>query len=214
MDLTFFLPLALFVASHVLIARSGLKPALISRLGERGYLAAYSALSAALMAWIVAALLAAPRVLLWTPPPGARIFAIAATFIAFALLGAGAASPNPWSVAFRRAGYNPARPGVVGFIRHPIIWGFGLWGLAHLPANGDWPSIALFGGAFAFALLGARSVEKRRRRALGDAVATLAPGRGGLDRNAVIGGLIGISLWALTLAAHPYLFGVSPLAGA
>ncbi|AUH34969.1 NnrU family protein [Paracoccus tegillarcae] len=38
-------------------------------------------------------------------------------------------------------------------IRHPQLTGFALWAFAHLLVNGDLPSLALFGGLLAWALL-------------------------------------------------------------
>ncbi|KAF0677344.1 NnrU family protein [Profundibacterium mesophilum] len=37
-------------------------------------------------------------------------------------------------------------------MRHPMLWGTALWGVAHLLANGDLASIVLFGGILAWAL--------------------------------------------------------------
>lgn len=37
-------------------------------------------------------------------------------------------------------------------IRHPMLYGFTLWALAHLLVNVDWPSIVLFGGLGAWSI--------------------------------------------------------------
>lgn len=209
----FLAALCVFVASHVLVARTAVKPWLQSRLGQAGYLAAYSALSVGLLAGVVLALLAAPRLGLWGAPDWAHGFALAGTFLAFTLLGAGIATPNPLSVSFRKDGYDPARPGLVGWVRHPVLSGFGLWGLAHVPANGDWPSLGLFAGSLLFAGFGARSLDRRVRQRLGDAGwRALQPGRGHITGHALWGAVSGILVWAAMLALHPVLFGVDPLA--
>jgi uncharacterized membrane protein len=205
--------LSIFVVSHVAIARTGLKPSLIKRLGERAYLIGYSLLSIALLGWVIAALLRTPKVFLWETPDWAYGFALVTTGLGFALLGAGGLSPNPLSVSFRKSGFDPARPGLIGWVRHPIIYGFGFWGAAHIPANGDVAALCLFGGALVFAVIGARAVETRLRKRLGAKDwARLTAGAGNIDAHAVTGAALGLALWAALLYAHPLLFGVDPLA--
>jgi uncharacterized membrane protein len=209
------LALLAFVGSHVLVARTGLKGAIEARIGRAGYLFAYSALSLALLGWIVVALLRAERKSLWATPEWAHAFALVATALAFALLGAGAVTPNPLSAAFVRAPYDPARPGLVGWTRHPIIWGFGLWGAAHAPANGEWPALALFAGSALFAVVGAAAVTRRLRRSMdAESWRRLQPGPGHPTARAALGAAAGLGAWAAFLWLHPHLFGVDPLAAA
>lgn len=205
--------MAVFVGSHVLIARTGLKPLLVARLGRQGYLAAYSALSVVLLAWVVTAILAADRIALWPAPAWAYPFAVVVSAVAFVLIGIGAVIRNPLSIGFRAGGFDPDRPGVVGWVRHPLIWGFALWGVAHVPANGVWPSIVLFAGSAGFGILGARAVDRRMRARFGDeAWRPLATAPGRLDGTAIAGALIGLAVWAGMLWLHPLLFGVDPWA--
>ncbi len=203
--------MAVFLLSHVAIARTRIRPVLIERLGRRGYLTAYSILSVALLAWVIVALLESPRVWLWPTPSWAYPFALVVSAVAFVLIGIGAVVRNPLSVAFRTEGFDPERPGIVGWIRHPLIWGLGLWGFAHIPANGDWPSLLLFAGSALFALLGTRAVDRRKKRQLGVLEwSRLTSGAGTLDRPALLGAGLGLALWAVALALHPVLFGVDP----
>ncbi|MEM8838146.1 MAG: NnrU family protein [Pseudomonadota bacterium] len=205
--------MVVFVVSHVLIARTAIKPMIIARFGERTYLAAYSVLSIALLVWVIVALIEAERIALWTPPDWAYTFAFFATFLAFLLIGIGSLVPNPLSVALKSQGFDPDNPGIIGWIRHPMIWGLTLWGLAHIPANGDFPSIVLFAGSALFGLIGTVTVEKRKKRLLGeDEWQRLIAGRGHVDRTSVLGVALGIGLWVAFLLLHPYLFGVNPLA--
>ena len=205
--------MGVFLLSHVAISRTRVKPFLVARLGTRAYLAAYSILSVALLAWVIAALLQSPRVWLWPSPAWAYPFALVVSAAAFALIGIGAVVRNPLSVAFRSQDFDPERPGIVGWIRHPLIWGLGLWGLAHVPANGDWPSLLLFAGSALFALTGARAVERRKKRQLGETEwRDLASGPGSLDGAALLGAALGLALWVLLLLLHPLLFGADPLA--
>lgn len=205
--------MGVFVLSHVVIARTSLKPALIARFGERVYLAGYSALSLALFGWVIASLLAAQRVLLWPTPGWAYPVAAAVSAAAFVLIGIGAVTPNPLSVSFCKSGFDPIRPGTIGWVRHPLIWGLTLWGLAHVPANGDWPSLVLFAGSAAFGAIGVFIVERRKKRRLGEEEwRRLTVGRGHFDRRSLFGAAGGFTLWIILLALHPMLFVGDPLA--
>ena len=205
--------MAVFVLSHIAIARTAIKPKMIARFGEQAYLAAYAALSLMLFVWVIAALLSAERTLLWPTPGWAYGFAALVSSVAFMLMGIGALTPNPLSVSFRKSGFDPDRPGAIGWVRHPLIWGLTLWGLAHLPANGDWPSLVLFAGSFLFGAIGAFAVERRMKRRLGDAEwQRLTAGRGHPDRASLLGAALGLLLWLVFLVLHPALFGADPLA--
>ena len=205
--------MGVFVLSHVVIARTRLKPALIERLGERAYLFTYSALSLVLLGWVIWALVTAERILLWPTPLWSYAFAAITSLVGFVLIGVGALSPNPFSVAFRKSGFDPQRPGAIGWMRHPMVWGLALWGLAHVPANGDWPSLVLFAGSFVFGVTGVSVINRRlQRRYPPDDWQRMTAGRGHVDRNALLGVATGLALWAGLLALHPHLFGANPLA--
>lgn len=165
--LEFILALAAFLAAHVVPARSGLRAALVARLGERAYLIGYSLLSLALLAWLIAAAIRAPGVPLWPTTLEHYRVALVLMLPACILMVGGAASPNPLSVSFASAGYEPAAPGVVGVTRHPLLWGFALWAIAHILPNGELVPLIMFGGFGLFALVGMAIVDRRKRRQLG-----------------------------------------------
>jgi len=204
--------MAVFVLTHVIIGRTGIKPSLVTRFGSQTYLTLYSTLSLLLLAWVIYAVLTAERVVLWDTPAWSYGFAVLVSAAAFVLIGIGAFSPNPLSVAFRKTGFDPDRPGVVGWVRHPLILGLALWGVAHVPGNGDWPSLVLFGGSMLFGALGVFAVERRMKRRLGMREwLRLARSRGNIDRWMILGTAGGLVLWATSLLLHPVLFGVDPL---
>ncbi|GEM_PF-1893511 len=206
------LAMTVFVLSHLLIARTGLRATLIRSVGESTYLVGYSLLSMLLLAWVIAPLLAADRIALWFTPTWAYPFAAVITLLAFLLMGIGAMSPNPFSVGFRKVAFDPARPGIVGWIRHPLLWGLTFWGIAHIPANGDWPSAVLFIGTAVFGVLGIRALDRRKRKKLGEEQwRQLSRGSSHLDGNALGGLLLGLALWGVFLFTHPLLFRADPL---
>nr|WP_111298096.1 NnrU family protein [Paracoccus saliphilus] len=51
---------------------------------------------------------------------------------------------------FAAAGMKTA---ITARMRHPMLWGFSLWAIAHLLVNGDTPSFVLFGGLLAWAFV-------------------------------------------------------------
>jgi uncharacterized membrane protein len=152
--LEFFAALVVFVLMHAVPARPGLRGRLVDRLGRRNYLILYSVVSLALLAWLISAAINAPQIVIWDQAPWQAALALIAVPLALALIFAGLIMPNPLSVSFRAEGHEPARPGLLAVTRHPVLWGFGLWGGAHIAAIGDLVSIILFGALSFFALLG------------------------------------------------------------
>lgn len=223
----FLFVLAVFLIAHVIPALPAVRRGLQARLGERGFIAAYSVLSLLLFAWLIREALQAPYTPLWFAGPWAWWVALAGMPAALLLLGAGALTPNPLSISFVTGDWQPQRPGAVALTRHPILWGLALWGLSHLPANGHVVGVILFGSLAAFALVGIGVVEVRRRSALGEqrwqALAggtsvwpfwALLAGRARWpgDAATLAGGAAGLALAALLLAGgHLWLFGRNPL---
>lgn len=207
--------LVCFLALHGLPAQPALRGRLVAVLGERAYLAVYSVLSLALLVWLIWAALAAPYIELWAPAPWQAWVAMMLTAPAFAIIGAAALQPNPLSAAFVSGEFDPAKPGIVGLLRHPVLFGAGLWAVAHVPANGDVVSVVLFGGLALFAAGGTVMLDRRHRRRLGDdAWRELDLARRHLvpDTRMVAGALAGIALWlVVVLWLHQWLFGVGPL---
>lgn len=205
--------MAVFVISHIALARFRLKAMLVNRFGRTAYVLGYSILSVVLMGWVIWALRSADRLLLWAAPQWGYGVAVLLTCVSFILIGIGAMTPNPFSVAVRNTAFNPKKPGFIGWMRHPIIWGLSLWGAAHLPVNGDWPSVVLFGGSAAFGAIGVARLERRKRDEFGAGTwQRMTRARGHIDRCSIYGLLVGLVLWLGFLALHPILFGVDPLA--
>ena len=221
--LEFSLAFLVFLAAHVVPAVYGLRQRMIDLAGRRNYLVLYSALSAALLLWVIWAAQRAPYVELWPPAPWRHAVPLVIMPLALALFGAAIARPNPLSITFRRAHRPTEIAGVLTITRHPILWAFLLWSGSHLVANGDLVAVILFGSLTLFSVQGMFALDRRARRKLGEAewraLAARAPlvpfaraPRARFARAEVFGGLAGVAVYFLMIGGvHEMLFGLSPL---
>jgi uncharacterized membrane protein len=124
---------ALFVGVHAVPMVPRWRTALIGRLGEGPYKAVFSLLSLAGLIGAIIAYRFTRHVPLWSSPEPLRTVT-AILMLAAVLLFAGAKGV-PW---FKRV------------VRHPMLWGIGLLGVAHLLVNGEPAGVILFGGLALF----------------------------------------------------------------
>lgn len=223
----FTLALGLFLLSHALPSYRPVRRRLVAAAGERGFMAAYSLLSLALLAWVVDAALHAPYIALWQPPGWVSWLPAALMAPACILLAAGLSTPNPYSLG-RPAADHPPRPGVLSITRHPVLWAVALWAVAHVLVNGNLVAVVLFGTFFAMSVMGMIMLDRRHRRRMGPQrwrehtqgssalpfTAALA-GRVRVDWHGIGAGRIGagVALFLVLLAAHPYVIGLPPIPG-
>ena len=208
--------MAVFFASHRLAAWPRVKAPLVARLGAAGFTWAYSAMSAGLLAWIIVAAGRAPYVELWPRLPWMNLVTLALMGLAAAIFALALGRPNPLSFGgLNNARFDPAHPGLIGWMRHPLLVVLGLWSAAHLLPNGDLAHVLMFGLFLAFSVLGAKIIDRRRRRLLGpEEWARLAatrrviePSPGGVARLVAAGALYLGLIWL-----HAPVIGVDPLA--
>ncbi|WP_281827145.1 NnrU family protein [Jannaschia rubra] len=209
---------AAFFVSHSVPLRPPVRARLVGVLGRRGFTLAYSALSLAALVWLIVAAGRAPFVQVWPRlgwQPWVPLLAMAG---ACALLALAIGRPNPFSFGGPSTGFDPARPGVVRVVRHPLLVAMALWAGAHLVPNGDLAHVLLFGSFAGFALLGIRIVDRRRRRIMGPEVwdGLAAEVRAHPPRPASWGGAAvrlgaAAALYLVLIALHPAVIGVSPL---
>lgn len=219
-----------WVLLHLGVAGSPLRRVIVARIREPGFRAMFSLLSlAGLVALIVTYRRAAAYGVnfdLWVPTPAALWAPIVVMPIALLLIVGSLTTANPTSVGMERAlqAPEPAR-GLLRVTRHPMLWGFVLWALAHAIANGDAASLVLFAAIAVPALAGMFSIDRKRARRdpLGweryAAVTSIVPFAAILaGRNHFAAGEIG--LWraglalliaAALVAVHPLAIGVSAL---
>jgi uncharacterized membrane protein len=106
-----------------------------------------------------------------------------------------------------------------------MLWSFAIWGAVHILGNGDTASVLFFGAFLVTALAGMPSIDAKLARrdlnawqALSAATSivpfvAIAQGRNRFVLNEVgwLNPAIGLLAWIVILAAHPWLFGVSPV---
>jgi uncharacterized membrane protein len=120
-----------FVGTHFAMSHP-LRAPMVRALGEKGFSLAYTAISAATLAWVYFAFKAAPGGDLPGSGEAGWIAATLVTWPAMVLLAGSLignpALPTPQAEAQARA----APRGVFKVTRHPMMWGIGLWAISHL----------------------------------------------------------------------------------
>jgi uncharacterized membrane protein len=201
----------------------------IAAVGEGVYLGIYSLISLALIYWWVnefnATAYDAP---LWRYPDWWPWLKAALLLFAAVLVVGAFSQPNP---SVPQGGKLLDRPdigtGVFAITRHPGMWGFGLWAIAHLISQPNWRGFWFY-GLFAITALGGAYVQERRKaKELGEGwerfeaktsflpFVAILQGRATLSLKAIGWWRIGVAvfIWALLLHLHVWLFNASPLPG-
>ena len=143
-----------FVASHFAMSHP-LRPAMVRVLGASGFLGVYSLVSFALIFWVATAFKAAPAADLGGSGDAGWLFATVITLPAMVLL-AGSFAGNPALPDPTGKTKVPAEPkGVFRVTRHPMMWGIGLWAIAHVALWWSTRTLITAGAMGVLALLGA-----------------------------------------------------------
>ena len=215
----FLAAFAAFFLSHSVPLRPPVRPWVQAHLGRTGFTLAYSALSLGVLAWLIGAAGRAPFVPLWGWAPWQAHVPLAVMLPVCLVLAFGIARPNPFSFGgARNDRFDPSRPGIVRWMRHPLLVALALWAGAHVVANGDLAHVILFGAFAVFAGLGGRLIDRRKRQEMGEAWDRLRKAVAGapvfawsISLAVVLRALAGLALYGALIWLHPHLFGVSPL---
>jgi uncharacterized membrane protein len=224
-----------FVGLHLFVSGTGLRDRLVARLGERAYLALFSAASGVGIVWLSRAWIQATRgtaaaapetISLWLLPAILRPLLAVVVGIAFLFVVVGLTTPSPTAAGGegRLASPDPAT-GILRITRHPFLIGVGLWAVVHLLANGDTASLLFFGAFLILAISGPVSIDRKRARKHGERWASFARMTSIVPFGAIAGGrnrlvlseiglwrpLAAISIFACVLAFHARIFGVGAL---
>jgi uncharacterized membrane protein len=163
----------------------GVRSHLIERLGEGPYKGLFAlGLVIAIVLMVFGWRSAVPE--LWYAPPlaGAPVVTFALVLIAFVLMGAGNAPTN-----------------IKCYLRHPMLTGVIVWGVAHLLANGDSRSIIVFGGLSIWAAIAIVAINRRE-------APWEKPDRVPVSKDVVLV-VIGAVLTAVVGFFHEYLSGIT-----
>ncbi len=168
---SFAYALSAFVLIHVGISATGLRRALVARMGEGAYRIAFSIVSLGILVWLISAYgamrgdpfdpLGWP---LWAPPEWLRVPAMGLIFLGVVLAVAGVLTPGPTYAGFESSVAKvDAAHGVLRITRHPFLWGVALWAAGHALVNGERFALMLFGGLGLMVVLGTRSIDRKAR---------------------------------------------------
>jgi uncharacterized membrane protein len=218
---------AFWILIHLGLAASPLRPRLVAAVGQPAYLGIFSTLSAlGLVALIWTYHLATqPDVFVPLRPIDAWMLWVPALVMPFALilLVGSLTTPNP---TLGSGGAMPSGAasavGIMRVTRHPMLWSFILWALAHLVANGDAASLMLFGSVFIVAVNGMHSIDRKRARSDAAGWAPYAAATSILPFGAIVAGRnrfvfaefgwgrlgLSLGLWIVLILLHPWLLGV------
>jgi uncharacterized membrane protein len=199
------LGIGLFITVHIVPMVPEWRTALVNHLGEGAYKTAFAALSLLGLIGAIVAYRFTPHAPLWPTPPSLR-FVTAILMLAAVLFFAGARGV-PW---FKR------------IVRHPMLWGIGLLGIAHLLVNGETAGVILFGGLAGFGFVWQRLTDRRdaavdpagfaeTRRAT--SFWPFARWRGRRDPVTLRPLIVGVIVYLALILLHPWLFGAPVILG-
>lgn len=213
-----------FVALHSIPAVPSIKERIISWIGRLAYFLTYSAVSTAVLAWLIYEALNTEYVELWAPAAWQIETAFVLAPLGLFLVITGLISANPFSITLRHGASDQGA--IVNITRHPVLLGFFFWAVGHMLANGDLRSLILFGGFAVFSLSGIAMAERRAKKRLKSQWSAISRGttvfpfygivtgqrRFRLDRSIFVGFVAAavISLWLL-LGGHGAVIGVDPI---
>jgi uncharacterized membrane protein len=159
---------ALFVATHLLLSHP-LRAPMVRRLGSKGFLATYSAVSlATFIPMVLARKSAGAEEWLWSVPDWAWTLALPLMWLASVML-VGSFVRNPAMETLQSHDAVIGRPtGVFRWTRHPMMWSFALWALVHLLVHPEPSAVAIALAVGILALAGSAAQDAKKRAQLGE----------------------------------------------
>ena len=156
-----------FVGSHFALSHP-LRAPLIRRLGAKGFLGVYSLVAFATLGWMIWAAYKVPRgAPAWDPGPASWIVATLLVWLG-SILFAGSHKNNPALPHPDEAMKPVGEPwAVFRLTRHPMMWGFGLWAIAHAIVNPTPAGLILSEAIGVLALVGAALQDQKKKRLYG-----------------------------------------------
>jgi len=223
------LAVVFFVGIHAIPAIGSVRAAAVKAAGEKAFRGLFSLVSAGGLVWVIWAYNTAPDLapVLWTGGAAARSVALVLMAIAFVLFVCGLSAPNPTAAGAEKLLAKDAPvTGIFRITRHPLMWSFGLWGIAHLINRTDPASLWLFGGMTFLALTGTVMIDHKKKQQFGEHWDRFAGLTSNIPFAAIAGGrntlavgeigwwriVLGLVLFAaVAFYAHELAFGLATL---
>ncbi len=211
----FIAAFAVFFLSHSIPVRPAVKSGIVARTGTLGFALLYSALSIAVLTWIIIAAGRAPFVEIWGWAQWQNHVPLTGMFVATLIVTMVFGQPNPLSFGgWNNDRFDPDNPGLIGWIRHPLLVALLIWAAAHMVPNGNLAHVIVFGLFAGFSILGMAIIDRRARRILGaDTWLHLSKTRRRLTltRRGITRIIISVLIYLALLYSHEWVIGVSPL---
>ena len=205
-----------FVGTHFAMSHP-LRAAMVRALGEKGFQGLYSLVSLATFAWMVVAFRGAPAHAPFWPgfdevswAIGSLVVLVAMVLFAGSLMARNPALPMPGAETAARA--EPT--GVLKVTRHPMMWGFALWGVSHLVAAPTARTLVVASAIIVLALVGSHLQDRKKATLMGEAWigwqerTSYWPRWGRLLAVGAGPWIAGVALWLLLSWAHVPLAGI------
>ena len=192
-----------------------LRASLVKAMGAGAFLGLYSLVAAACLVWMVLAFRAAPVGDLggasgeagWI---AATLLTLPALVLFLGSLWKNPALPGPETTAIDR---KPT--GVFAVTRHPMMWGFALWAIAHIVLWWDKRTLIVAATILILALVGAHLQDRKKAALMGEAWTgwkartSYWPRWGKLFGAGVVLWLVAVTFWLALTWAHLPTAGVS-----
>lgn len=163
------LAIGVFLATHIALAENPARGVLVRAVGERTFVWAYGAIAVLQLIWIGQAVEGAPALRYWEPPSWTAAIPLLIMPLALLLLVCGFTQNNPTaSLASGRLARREVT-GILAVTRNPVMWGLGLWALAHLAAVAEAAEAVRYAAFAALALLFLPRIEAKQRAKWGEA---------------------------------------------
>ena len=211
---------------HLGIAGTPMRGRLVARLGEQGFRAAFSLISASTLVWLGMSWGATgPVRVLWLAPDWLVVGCMALMVPAVILFVGSVTTPNPTMIGGHTAlkSDTPAI-GILRVTRYPMLWSFALWAATHMIITGTL-SGAIFIGAFLIvAVAGMSSLDAKYSKRVPERWAAFARVTSILPFAAIVQRrnhfafaeirlwriAVAVVLWFLLIGLHPLVFAVNP----
>jgi len=202
-----------FVGTHFALSHP-LRAPLVRAVGAGPFLGLYSLVALATFVWMILAFRAAPPGDLGgSGEPGwivATVLTLPALVLFLGSLRNNPALPDPR--APEAASREPA--GVFAVTRHPMMWGFALWAVAHIVLWWSTRTLIVASAVLFLALVGAHMQDRKKRALMGDtwsaweARTAYWPRWTALPRAGWLLWLIALALWLIVTWSHIHAAGV------